>query len=243
MNAQPRYNVEISPVREVALRGVADFAFWKDRLQGEGLVPAGDGDRAQLLLIAVDSQFMGLRFRELSISVFVGQISDGGEPDAVFLVHAFNSSRLFAFVERTFYHTPYYHADVRVETRRPASFEVGRRKDVILRAEMSGSSIASRTLVRCGEEGWEGPILLPSAASFSKPKVFFAKLGGHTHVYPFAADDVVMIKSTAAAPVLRWLVESEFVGTEWSIRENATHARSKSVKRSSVQLFPAGQAG
>ena len=31
-------------------------------------------------------------------------------------------------------------------------------------------------------------------------------------------------------PVVQWLIESKFAGKEWTIRENATHAKSKTYR-------------
>jgi hypothetical protein len=244
VNSPLRYNVEISPVREVMLRGTADFSFWKERLRHEDLVPSGDGRRAQLLVTAIESRFMGLRFREASLAVFVDHGDGGGPEDAAYLLQAFNSSRMFAFVERTFYHTPYDYAAIRVSTRLPAAFEIGQNGGAIFRAEMSaGSSASSRRPARCREEGWEGPIFLPRAKSRGEREVFFGRLGGHMHAYPFLPEDELTIHPTDQVPILGWLVESEFAGQEWGIRETATHARSRTVKRSSVLLSPAGQPG
>jgi len=240
VNARPRYNVEISPVRDITLRGTADLSFWQERLQGQDLAPAADEDgRAQLLLVAVDAKFMGMRFRESSIALFVRD-----PPDGVYLVHAFNSSRLFAFVERTFYHTPYYPAKILVETRLPASFEVSLAEGLILGAEMSPDSAAdTRKPLRSQEESWEVPILLPRADSRQEGKLFFARLSGPADAYAFAARDTITLTPTPRAPIIEWLAESEFSPQEWAIRETATHARTKSVNRSSVQLSPAGQPG
>lgn len=229
-------------MRDILLRGRADLSFWAERLEREDLVPLNDGGKARLLLIAVDAKFMGVRFREFSVAVSLDAPSGNDGHDAVYLPQAFNSLRLFAFVERTFYHTPYYPARIRVETRLPAAFEVSLAEGVILRAEMSADSTPpSRKPARSEEERWEGPILLPRANSQKEGKLFFARLIGHTNAYPFAARDTITLKPTSRAPIIEWLAESEFLPQEWAIRDAATHARSKSVNRSSVQLFHAGQ--
>src|SRR5690606_28624144 len=89
------YITTITDVREVALWATADLGYWRERLRDEDLLPFDDGGRAALLLTAIDSKFRGISFRELSISVLVG---DGR---SAFLAHAFSSSRLLAFAERT----------------------------------------------------------------------------------------------------------------------------------------------
>lgn len=244
MNARPRYNVKISPVRDIMLRGTADLTFWQERLRGENVVPVVAEGKAQLMLIAVDAKFMGVRFRELSVAVSVDLAEAGGPHDAAYLVHAFNSVRLFAFVERTFYHTPYHHAKIRVETRLPAAFEASLAEGTIIKAEMSpDSAVDTRRPSRSDEERWEGPILLPRAGAQTESKLFFARLTGHSDAYWFSARDAITLAPTPRAPIIEWLAESEFAPQEWAIRETATHARSKSVNRTSVELSPAGQPG
>jgi hypothetical protein len=58
-------------VREVSLLGSADLTFWKDQLLNEGLVPAEKDGKSQLLVVAAEMKFMGVRFRELSFSVLL----------------------------------------------------------------------------------------------------------------------------------------------------------------------------
>jgi hypothetical protein len=54
-NSTIRHVARLARVREVSLLGTADLAFWKARLQAEGLVPAEAGGKAQVLIIAADS--------------------------------------------------------------------------------------------------------------------------------------------------------------------------------------------
>src|SRR5262245_16342161 len=95
MNTAVQYDAELAHVREGSLRGTADPAFSTDRLMEEELVPAEQDGKAQLLIVAADARFLGVRFREVSFSVLVSRPGAG-----VFLVRAFNSCRLFAFCER-----------------------------------------------------------------------------------------------------------------------------------------------
>ena len=101
-----KYVAALNHVREVSLVGAADFGFWKQRLEKEGLEPQETEGKAQILIVGAEAKFRGIRFRELSFSVMVC----GG----MFLIGAFNSSRFFAFCERVFFSTPYYGADVRI---------------------------------------------------------------------------------------------------------------------------------
>src|SRR5262249_27557184 len=100
MNTSVKWAAELAHVREVSLLGTADLAFWKDRLLKEELLPVQSDGRAQLLIIAADSKFMGVRFRELSFCVSVSRPDGGIRQDAAYLVRAFNSCRFFAFCER-----------------------------------------------------------------------------------------------------------------------------------------------
>jgi len=93
MNTSVKWAAELAHVREVSLLGTADLAFWKDQLLKEELLPAESDGRAQLLIIAADSKFVGVRFRELSFCVSVSPPDDGIRQDAAYLVRAFNSCR------------------------------------------------------------------------------------------------------------------------------------------------------
>src|SRR4051812_1979975 len=106
-----KYVAELAHVREVSLLGSAELTYWKDRLQGEGLTLAERDGQAQVLIVAADSRYMGVRFRELSFSVLTAGYQ-GDPAEGAYLVQAFNSCRFFAFCERALFSTPYYHADV-----------------------------------------------------------------------------------------------------------------------------------
>lgn len=232
MNTPVKYVAELAPVAEVSLLGTADFAFWNDRLAKEGLVPAEADGGAKLLIAACAARYMGVRFRELSISVFV-RPPDGAERDAVYLAHAFNSSRLFAFIERTFFSTPYHHATIHVDVRIPAAIELIENDGVVFRAAMSATA-TSREPSRSEDVGWEVPIYLPGIGRGSNPRgdLFFAQILGYTQTYPFVpSSDVLTLTPSQSQSTFRWLQESNFSGKEWNIRANATHARSKTRRR------------
>ena len=96
MNTSVKWAAELAHVREVSLVGTADLDFWKDRVLKEQLLPAESDSQAQLLIIAADSKYLGVRFRALSVSVVVSPPEEGTWQDAAYLVRAFNSCRLFA---------------------------------------------------------------------------------------------------------------------------------------------------
>ncbi len=105
-----QYSVIVHHVKEVSLYGSADLPYWRAFLQREGLVPLDDHGQAQLLLIAADMVWNRVRFTELSFSVALARPGAPEQRAGMYLIQAFNSVRWFAWVERTFFQTPYYHA-------------------------------------------------------------------------------------------------------------------------------------
>jgi hypothetical protein len=228
-NVPARWAAELEHVQEVSLAGTADLAFWTERLRPEGLTPAESGGRAKLLIVAASARFLGLRFRELSVSVLAAPRQASSGADAAFLVQAFNSSRLFAFCERTLFSTPYLHAGLRLSTSLPARVRLIDRGRVVFDAAM-GAEAPARSLSRSGEESWEGPVFLPARrrGAESRRRCFFARIRGRTLAYPFLpASDRCTIEPAPRAEVLQALLDSRFEAEEWRIREDAAHAKSK----------------
>jgi hypothetical protein len=238
MNTSVKWAAELAHVREVSLLGTADLAYWKEWLLNEELLPAECDGQAQLLIIAADAKYLGVRFRELSFSVLVCRPEQGPSQDAAYLVRAFNSCRFFAFCERLFFSTPYYHGDVRVSPALPASVHLVKKGEVVFGADMGAdASGLAREPSRCGEDGWEGPVFLPGSrrGEGRQGKLFVARLRGHTRTYPFLpSTDSVAIRPSPDREVLQALQDSHFVAREWIVREDATHAKSKTYKRSDV---------
>lgn len=238
MPAPIKYVARISHVREVCLLGSADLAFWKDKLRDEDLVPSSVDSHARLLLSAPDLKFKGIRFRELSICALVSRRDDGSTEDGAYLAHAFNSHRFIAFCERTFFSTPYHHGQIEVDSRLPASFRVAHGGSVLVHAAMSAdSTAATRPPVRTAVEGFKGPAFLPRPAkSGSGPgKFFYADIDGLTQAHPFdRTRDTFRLHPSADCPVLAWLAESHFEPTEWLIRDDATHGKSRTFRRGDV---------
>jgi hypothetical protein len=229
------YDVEISGVREVSLRGTAELGFWRDRLLSEGFFPVPAKGRAELLVSSTNAKFHGIPFRELSFSVFVSRREDSDEAEGLYLVRAFNSIRFFAFVERTFFSTPYYPGELIVEVGPPARVELREGDRVPLRMTMSMSmSMPPRKSATVRDDGWEGPIFLPRSGR-GGGKLFFARLRGETTVSPFdPVTDVVTIAASPAQPIFDELLRSGFTPREWVVRPNATHGKSKTVPLDSV---------
>jgi hypothetical protein len=217
----PPYLSTLTGVREVALAGVANLAYWRDQLQPARLVPWDDGGRASVLLTAIDARFRGISFRELSIAVRVGDGRDA------YLAHAFNSSRLLALAERVFFQTPYHLAAPVVDERAPAGFSVSAGGQTLFSARQRANvGPAPPASVE-----WQGAIYLPGG-----DKVFYAWLGGPAVVYPWAAGDQMTITPPAGDNIFRQLVESNFEGREWLARPAAIHARSRTYRRESPPI-------
>jgi hypothetical protein len=243
MNTSVKWAAELAHVQEVSLLGTADLSFWKDRLLNEDLLPAESGGQAQLLIIASNLKYMGVRFRELSFSVLVSRREAGVPQDASYLVRAFNSFRPFAFCERVLFSTPYYHGDVRVSASLPASMHLVKKGEVVFAAEMGAdASGLGRDASRSGEDGWEGPVFLPESrrGEGRQGKLFVARLRGYTRTYPFLpGTDSVAIRPSPDSEFLEFLQtlrDSHFVAKEWIVREDAMHAKSKTYKR--AELLP-----
>lgn len=235
MNTPVKWVAELAHVREVSLLGTADLAFWKDRLWKDDLVPAERDGRAQVLIVAADARFWGVRFQELSFSVLVSRNEDGTRQDASYLIRAFNSCRLFASCERAFFSTPYYHGRVRLSVSFPASIQLVEAGKVVFQAGMNAeASTAGREPLRSGEDGWEGAVFLPEhrRGKGRQGNLFYARIRGHTQTYPFLpSKDSMTIRPSPDNDVLQALIDSRFVAEEWAIRADATHAKSKTYKK------------
>jgi hypothetical protein len=151
------YVAEPKHVREVTLVGAADFGFWWDYLKAEGLTPVRCGDAAQVLVVSAEMVYLGVRFTEVSFSIRPVLIQDG-RSSGMRLLHAFTSSRVFAWCERTIFATPYSYGASRVSVQNPLSVRVDALCGCVLSAEMSPRP---RSAIRAGEESWEGPVFLP----------------------------------------------------------------------------------
>ena len=228
-----KYVAELSHVREVSLLGWADLAFWAERLRAEGLTPVEHDGRAHVLVLACDSKFFGVRFRELSFSIDVRRPDKSEGSDAAYLVQAFNSSRFFAWSERTWFSTPYHHGTIDVDVVLPASVRLELEGQIVFSTTMStDSSTPTRKPSRSGLDGWDGPIFLPSSkhGQGTSGRLFFAKIQGETQAYPFAPADTLTLRPSSGHPILQALIDSHFVAHEWLIRGDATHAKSKTFR-------------
>lgn len=220
-NPSPKFAAYIEHVKEVALYGTADLAYWRTELAKEGLFPFDDHGHAGILISVPQVVWKGARFNEFSVSVGVSAREDGQTADGFFLPHAFNSLRSFAWMERVFFQTPYFYAGVEVSERMPARFAVKHGKETVCEGKMIGDRSPARTEV----EHFEGPVHLPGG------KYFTARISGITGFYPFEAGDMFSVKASAHEKVFQQLLESHFTAGEWRIRGDAVHGKSRTFRR------------
>ncbi|HVJ82447.1 MAG TPA: hypothetical protein VNC50_15370 [Planctomycetia bacterium] len=227
-----KYIAELPHVREVSLAGRADLGFWTARLASEGLEPIVRDGRASLLVSSPDSSFRGIPFCEFAVAVEATREQGAEREPGYYLAGAFNSSRLLACMERTFFSTPYHHNRVRIEVGPPAVLEVNEEETVFRAAMKAGPDATSRPPVREAEEWWAGPLFLPGDPR--RPAVqrwFAARIGGLTRAWPFLPGDEFRLRPSRRHPMLGWLIESGFEPAEWLVRPDALHARTKTWKR------------
>lgn len=222
-NTSVQYAADLDNVKEVTLHGTADLSFWQSVLHKEDLLPYHEAGKAVLLLSAIDAKWRGFKFREFVIAVAVCNTEDGARLDGYYLPYAFNSSKFLAFSERVFFRTPYFHADIQLENKLPASIKLQDKMEVLLHAEMSMPD--TPPIVEYLE--WEGPIFLPN----NRGK-FFAVLVGDAEIYPFSSEvDTFEIHSSTDHEIFQQLIESDFIGSVWALRSNSRHAKSKTYRR------------
>jgi hypothetical protein len=180
--------------------------------------------------------YLGLRFTEVSICVRAA-LNQNSDIVGVRLLHAYTSSRIFAWCERALFATPYSHGNCGLSVGTPTSVRLYADDERILTAEMSATE---RSALRAADESWEGPVFLPSRGKANDSQVFFGRLRGHTVVYPFLSSDHFAVEPSAGGGVLQPLADSRFQPKEWVVRADATHGKSKTYQR--TQLFtPAKQ--
>lgn len=219
MTPTPKYAADIHGVKEVILTGHADYAYWRDLLAPAGLTPLRVDGQASLLISATELRWMGFHFNEVVVSIAL-------DADAYYLIQAFNSSRLMAWSERTFFGTPYAAASLDVATGAPAQFAIALGGQPVLRAAMADRADPPPSP---NDECWEGRIYLPAKDGAPGQAYFLAHLSGPTGAYPYSAADTFDIGNTAPPP-LRRLPESGFRPSGWRLRADGRHAKAATVR-------------
>ena len=143
-----RYVAKIKHVRELSLVSSADFNFWAEYLQAERLMPVRCGEAAQIMIVAAEMAYFGIRFTEVSFSVRVRSIREQPR-EGMRLLHAFTSSRLFSWCERTMFSTPYSYANCHLSIGTSNLVQVSESGVSIFDTEMS---TAKRLATRAGDE-------------------------------------------------------------------------------------------
>jgi len=232
--AAVKYVAQVSPVREVSLLGTADLDYWREPLARAEVSPRDEGGRVPLMIGATDTRFMGIRFREFTITIFCRD-QRGKLPDGAFLAQAYNSVRWFAWVERNVFSTPYDYGVAEVAVEPLASLQLTVGGAVVLRAAMSADNLARRPPAQAASDGFAGPVFLPPKRAGGAPNRlnwFYADIAGETTTYSFdPAHDHLSLRPTPGQPLIQSLVDSRFVATQWAVRSAATHKKSKTYRR------------
>jgi hypothetical protein len=219
-----RYVAEVENVKEVSLVANADLRYWRELIRNEEFSPYDDHGNAELLITSADLVWKGMRSREVSVSLKICA-NDRNEPDGFYLLHAFNSSRVFAWIERNVFHTPYYHANIAVKTEPYPSVRVSSGSEALIHLQVAerANSLSS------SEWKWLGPVFLPQIKGARKTrKLFFARIEGSTETFSFdASKDILRFDHDGSHGIIRQLKESGIIGKEWQIRKKAFHGKSK----------------
>ncbi len=221
--APRRYPVEIRSVREAMLIGRADLAVWRRFLQPEALTPFAAEGAAQLVWTAISARWLGYRFRECSLSITVSASPDGATADGFRLLQAYNDSAAFAWVERTFFGTPYDPARIDLSIDAPWQLAVSRGAQRVCHAQGREASAAPTA---AATSDWEGPIFIAGRATGSPVRFFFARFTGVARQAAFEpAVDRFSLGDDDQSPALRDLKASGFVPHTWQFRATAVHGR------------------
>lgn len=218
-----KYIAQIENVKELRLFGSASLDFWKKQLANKPFQPFSKEGFAEIAVSATELVWMGVRFNELTVTLTIAGESDASAPTGVYLLHAFNSVRFFAFCERRFFSTPYYHGQIKFSESAPVLMEARSNNQRVFRATMGEMHEPAVEI----DDFWEGRVMLPGDQN-KRIKYFVAKLSGKAAVCPFVKNfDEMKLQTSARYPVFEWLMESDFEATEWRMRSNAFHAKSK----------------
>jgi hypothetical protein len=223
MTNNVKFIADVKNVKEVILVGEANLAYWQEHLKAAGLFPYNVGGKAEIQISATDLRWMISHTNEFTVSIAVSETEQANTPDGSYLICAFNSSGLFALIERAFFNTPYYPARITVNEQVPATIQLIESSELVFNAQMGRSLDPARSQ----PEMWQGKIYLPITKTSKAHKYFIARLGGDTQAFTYSpSTDTIEITSSKKHPVFDWLLDSNLTGKEWRLRQGATHSRS-----------------
>lgn len=206
----------VENVKELRLIGSANLDFWNQYLADKPYQAFDNKGFAEITIAATELIWKGFQFNELTITLAIAKKNTSIQEVSVFLIHAFNSNRFFAFCERVFFSTPYYFGKINLSENLPCRMSL----ENLFEAKMSGGERQINQV----EDNWEGAVFLPKNRG---EKYFIAKLTGESQVCPFDESDKIELKSDADHLIFDSLIKSDFTGKEWRMRSNAFHAKSK----------------
>lgn len=217
-----RYLTEIRQVREVGLTGVADLEYWRAILARERLVPYDHNGYALVMVNAVELRWLGIRFRELVMTVRAHEADGGNRANGFFLVEAYNTNALLALSEQIFFATPYVHGDIDISLDDPVYIRHSHRRHVCFNAQRAGSGAP----VGFDDSALDAVIYLANGQRY------YARLGGRAERHPFSdGHDTLAITPTGMQTGYQYLLESQFRPVEWHMRYNGVHSRTKTYHR------------
>ncbi len=203
----------VENVKELRLIGKANLDFWNQQLDDKPYQAFDTQGVAEITISATELVWKGFRFNELTIFLTIAEKNDPTKEAGVYLIHAFNSNKFFAFCERTFFSTPYYFGKVGLHENLPCKMS--------LNDSFAAKMNQSERLINEVEDNWKGAVFLPKNHG---EKYFIAKLSGKSQVCPFDESDKITF---AESSIFELLNKSNFIGKEWRMRSNAFHAKSK----------------
>ncbi|MDX2038574.1 MAG: hypothetical protein SFX72_18145 [Isosphaeraceae bacterium] len=230
---------DLRGVLELGIEGSADLDAWRARTAPRGVEPIASGGRARVAIHAISSRFGGTAFRELVVGVEVRGEVEGAVVDGIYLDCAFNSSRMFALLERWCFATPYRHALVELDTGPRARIRVATANVDRFTADFDRDAAGPGTLAAVD---WDGPIFLPAEAGSRKRRWFRAKIAGETRSWEFEPHGRLSISAEPAQPEPACLVASGFRAERFVERLDARHARTKTFAEG-AGLESKGRAG
>lgn len=218
MTTATPYVTIVEPVLEVTLICRGDAAPWRQSLVREGISLPPQQEEVEIILSAVETKYMGVIFRELSVSLRL-------DDTQVFLVHAFNSNRFFAWVERAWFRTPYYYGKLVVA---PHYIQLSDNGQPHLEARLAESAAA----LECRTESNEWQIRLPAALRKESSKVhyFNARLEGDTQYYATLPNPPMLVFGSGLPASLLPLQASKLMVEKWLVRERAKHSKSQTLE-------------